>query len=734
MKVLLQVLLVVGAFGLTACGGGGDSGSSSSHSSSSSLSSSSSSSSSSSVASLSTSSESSVSLSSSSSQNSSSSSETSSGSSETSSSQAQVSVKISAKVNGFDLEGDSTALDSAKLSISLLLLDAEGQVLSEESPSATAYTGQDELRFSSQLSGAGATNLVLNLSYPGYTSYARKLDAAEELSVDAKLQELPQQQVAVTDKASVSGRQVQGFNISVSADSDSLQRDRLSIQIPASLLPEGTEQLDVALRSFDPNQPEDAEFFPGAYADSAGNKLASVAFNFADINTPAGEPLVQALQKARQQKQKAGAGMQKAEAEEPVIINREIPASSCALLESLGDSAPNIDGFQVPVYTYNPSSGLWDLLGQGSLYDDAGALVPAGQSSFDCANHRYTLEILVTSDIFLSQWWNLDYPLAFEQPQDYCALVQVKNPDDQLLAGVTGFVYDGDSEYNFASTYFTSDSQGQALIRVAQAASNADLQAQAMFFNAGDLGYVSHTIELGSDCTNPPLQVLELARPQLCEVSGNVRFTDNQPVARDLVYGYSTDTSETWGFDYGLTDEQGDFRLNLPCAGQYELFNFSANLQQQENTRHFAFDGTLGSDELSDDGKAVVMQNLQVDYTQPILFASYNPGTQLLTLTAFGYYDAFPLQAQVTIADATTQQQLASFSGQLDLQTENSDDEFAFYHVGVYSKTLALPSGASYYSMRVNFSDALGQSWSDEDAVVFITDEQASETSLEDDF
>src|SRR5690606_15364753 len=179
------------------------------------------------------------------------------------------------------------------------------------------------------------------------------------------------------------------------------------------------------------NEPEDAQLFPGAYADSDGNNLVSVAFNFTEINTATGEPLVQAMRKARQQKVAKAGGLHKVAEDEPVIINRQIPLQSCRLLECLGDSDPLTAGFQVPVYTYNPNSGVWDLIGHGTIYNEAGVMSLEDQKIFDCENQNYYLEILVTNEIFLSEWWNLDYPLTFSQPVNFCARIQIKNSEGE---------------------------------------------------------------------------------------------------------------------------------------------------------------------------------------------------------------------------------------------------------------------------------------------------------------
>lgn len=635
----------------------------------------------------------------------------SSGSSSSNSS-AIILVKLNGAINAFTVEGDGTQLDAELIDIELHMLDSKEQIVASATPIASSYNS-DELRFSADLSGAGATSIAVTVSYPGYTSFSRKLDAKETINLDAKLQAVTILAVEPDTMTSISGVTVEGFNIAVSSDNDDSQSDSLLIQIPASLLPEGTESLDVAVRTFDPNDPDDAEFFPGAYADSDGNQLASVAFNFAEINTDAGEPLMAAMQKARQQKLAKAGGSQKMLAEEPVVINRQIPAQSCDLLESLGDSATDQVGFQVPVYTYNPGSGLWDLLGQGTVYNADGQQVVATQNVFDCETENFYLEILVTNEIFLSDWWNLDYPLVFNQPTDYCAQIQVKNPDGQVLRGINGYVMDNDNSFDFASSYFTTDDEGKASIRVAQSAASPDLSAEIIFFSDDQFGYVTHTVTLSSDCTTSLVQPVELVRPQLCDVSGTVLYESGAPVTRNLIYGISTDTSPVYAFDFTNSNESGSYRLNLPCGGHYELFNFAALINQESVFQLTRIDGNLDADELSDSGDSVVMKPVVIVPGQPIMIGTYDESTNSLMLNAYSTFDAFPMTAQIVIKSSDGEITHQTFNDTFTVDTLSNDDELNYYFIGNLTRDIDLPASANGYLFEVTVTDALGKTWAD---------------------
>ncbi|HTF97625.1 MAG TPA: hypothetical protein VL995_15925 [Cellvibrio sp.] len=650
----------------------------------------------------------------------------SSASSQTSSLGA-VSVKIDGTINAVDELGDPVIIDPELITIEVHLLDQQDQALHSLTPVASSYNDEESLRFSADLRGDNSGTVAVTVSYPGYTSYSQKLDAENSIAVNAKLQAVTVQNVEVDEATSISGAVVEGFNIAVSADDDAQQRDSMKIQIPSSLLPEGTQSLDVAVRTFDPSNEEDKEFFPGAYADSDGNQLASVAFNFAEINTDAGEPLQKAMRKARQAKIAKAGGAHKVAADEKVIINRQIPVGSCRLLEQLGDSDASTAGFQVPVYTYNPNSGLWDLLGHGTIYSEAGEMVDESQTAFDCENTNFYLEILVTNDIFLSNWWNLDYPITFTQPTNYCARIQIKNSEGETLSGVTGYVWDENGDYDFSPVNFTTDSQGIAHIQIQQSA--AETQATVYFYDVKSYGFVKQTIALSTNCAAPDVQVIELVRPAMCSVSGNISFKNGQPVEREFVYALGTQDVSEPGFDFANSDADGNYRLSLPCGRQYRMAPISlvmANLGDINSWLLTDTDGTLQADEQSDDGKSIVMKPIQLDFTKPLVQGYYSYETNEATVDFYSNYAAFPMTYSATVYSEDGKTNYGTLTGNVAV-SGIGNEELAFFNMGRITVSIDLPEQPEgyEYQIKLDIADAFNNIWLDVPAAISIgTDDE----------
>jgi hypothetical protein len=727
MSILFRACVLSAATCLVACGGGSDNPNPKPSSSSSSVN----------VSSLLSSSvlSSTLAVSSSSapatvsSESTSNSSESIASSSSQNSSMVSVMTKIDGTVSAFDEIGNSVELDSELLDIQVNLLDSNNQSLQSVKPIAGSYGSEKSVRFNADLSGTDPGSVTITVSYPGYTSYSRKLEAKSAIQFDAKLQWVPVQTVGISEATSISGAAVEGFTINVSAADDEMQRDSMQIQIPGSLLPEGTESLDVAVRTFDPNDGDDKQFFPGAYADSDGNQLASVAFNFAEINTATGEPVLQAMRKARQAKIAKAGGAYKTAADEPVIINRQIPVASCGLLETLGDSDSLGVGFQIPVYTYNPVTGVWDLLGQGTIYNEQGELVSESQQEFDCESVKFYLEILVTNEIFLSDWWNLDYPLTFSQPVDYCARVKLQNPEGESLAGVSGIVSDENGAMDFASGYFTTDAQGVADVKVAQ--SGVESQATLYFYEMGEFGFVKKAITLSSNCASPDIQVIELERLSMCSISGSLSFKNGQPVEREMVYALSDTNSLVFGVDYINSDKQGNYRLSLPCKGMYQVAPVSRLWGDLDNDpwARVSTDGAAQADELSDDGQSVVMKPIQLDYMKPLVQSYYVDETNDLWLHFFSNYSAFPMSYTATITSEDGQTNYGTLTGTVSADTvDNEENAFFFFNIGEVQLKHDLPvqADSSLFLLKLDITDAFNNKWPDIQTAIIIQDVDGS--------
>lgn len=637
--------------------------------------------------------------------------------------------KVSGIIECRDTDGSAIDIDETEsFVITISLLDEQNRVISSKPLSILSSLGQADtgLQFKGELSGADAKFFVIQISKEGFTDYSRRFDVAAEINIKATLSRVPAEIISLSTAETISGAAVDGFNFSVSDKGDPEETGAregiadLTVSIPKSALPAGTTSIDVKMQAFNPNDARDAEYFPGAYADSAGNKLLSVAFNYTDITTNKGVSLRKMAASAKgNQSMLQKLGWNKADAE-PVIINRKIPSNSCSALMQMGDSSKEFPGFQVPVYVSNPATGLWDLLGQGTVYSDSGDLVAENFKEFDCSSIEYVLEIKTSNEIFISNWWNLDYPLVFEQPVKLCAYVQLLDEASQPIANNTLFIHDDDEERSFSAETFVTDDEGKVHIETYSLdAMDADTSIELVLYAKDYLSTVKKTITLSSSCALTTPVVIKTPVPAICKVEGLIQNKAGQLLAKNLVYA-SGELGSGAMPAYGVSDSQGKYSLDVHCNKNYDLVDYFSWLPQLSETgvvvsgSKFSVNSNVSGSELLDDGRKAVLQNVIADEPRPFgyVFSTDRNNANQIRFQFFYGGNAYPLTYSFDAVDAKTQKVYAHFSGTLtenDLSPLKEFEEINIGYGGTYiADTIVWPSELFSLTVVGEIKDAAG--------------------------
>jgi hypothetical protein len=566
-------------------------------------------------------------------------------------------------------------------------------------PLAGADQSQTKFTINADISGVNAKALLVDIRHEGFTSFSRRTPIESSIYLQANLATLTESIVMPTQAVSISGATTNGFTLEAKDSTDG--KPSMSISIPASSLPTGTGSLTAAIKTYDPNDPEDAQYFPGSYADSTGNGLVSVAFNYADVKTNTGESLQSIARNDRILRQKPGA-LAFLDPPEPVIINRDIPTSSCSTLEKLGDANTELAGFQIPVYTYNPKSGLWDLLGYGSVFTDSGVVVPADTKNFNCSVNNYVLEIKVTNEIFLSDWWNLDYPLQFTLPKKRCANVHIVNEANEPLSGVYGLI-SGNSE--FSSQYFVSDENGNADVSVDVFSDDVTVANFSIWGNGGAYG----TFNLSSTCP-AAAQTIVIKRPQLCKIKGHVQYSSGKNVRNIGIYAFrENNIFVEYFYAFTTTDNDGNYTLDVACNNPYTVQTI---FWKKEDFTGVNVNGKSEPNELSDDGKQVTLTSV-VFATPPFettFLTGYDAELKEGLVVFYGMYDAFPISYDLQLKNTVTGEVVANAQGTLEFDTSLSEYDSVgwFLRTGQIKVPVALPSDLTNYSVVGSYTDGFG--------------------------
>lgn len=661
---------------------------------------------------------------------------------------SKLSTLISGSVYLKDSANDDVDLDSAdSVSVTLSLLDSTGKVIAASSPklieSVTSGSHQGT-PFTAELSGTDAKTIVVLVSKPGFSDFARRLDFSAGVNLTATLTQLQEITLNTTQVTSISGKALDGYNVSVKnsngtqeiVSGESSDIADLSVSIPQSALPSGTSSVDVKMQAFNPNNPDEAQSFPGAYQDSTGNKLLSVAFNYTDLKTNAGVSLKKIAQKTRdsrlQAQKQSGktitptqyakqVAQKSGVAAEPVIINRRIPNESCLSLSQLGDANTTQAGFQVPVYTYNPTSGLWDLLGYGTLFNEQGGLVPADQKTFACDINTYVLEIEATNEIFLSNWWNLDYPLVFTKPVTLCANIELHDEGNKPVSSAILFVTDDDETRSISAETVVTDANGRVHIEVLSLDKVPDLSAKVQVFHASLLSdYKQAPITLSESCSmdTPPV-IVQVAIPELCDAKGRVVNADGAPLANRYVMAgdfTNTNTNSYLFPAFAITDATGNYDLSLECKQNYQVIEYFSAIFNIDANGQFPTDfvtnvnAVVGTSEVSDNGKIAVLKDLPVSATKPISYV-YNAENSQSQLTFGVLYlgTDFPLTYKFSLVDSE-KKVVSQFSGSLaatDFITNSAENPFPYVQLN-FDHKLPASTDTVFYQVDGEITDSKG--------------------------
>lgn len=572
----------------------------------------------------------------------------------------------------------------------------------------------DEVTISSGSAGSFAASIkmndtggyiVLEVTKDGFTSSSKRVDfdSPDEVNLSAELDAVNTVVSTVGTTLKASGEPMQAFTFGVIRYKDGTKKalsgsrlkaakavggatTELELIIPADSVPAETTTLIGKIQTYDSSNPDDAANFPGAYMDSSGNKLVSLAFDYMNITDDNGQNLGSLVQGAK------ASGKLKKSQTDPTVITRWVPAGSCenllrdvvcdetdattGLCKKVKNDDGNTDGvFQVPVYTYNPRKGDWTLLGLGKLdtnndgSSDAADAVdytlaapttsPADHKDYQkyCKDNGGTyLRIEVTNEDFIASYWNLDYPLIFETPTEVCIEKTFVDSEGNKLAGLYASLYDDDyNPQSFSSVYKSTDSNGKVKLKtVLTANTDTDRTAILSYYNPFTYNYETETVTLG-DSPACETKTNTLTKPKRCGLEGKVTDEAGTPKTNQYVWIYGSYPSYFYTWKY--TDGSGNFSAETPCEQDlnvYTGYDWTEKARFNVNWKVDTDPSTTIEGESSDTNDKVVIDNIKLGNIAPYGYgylSTYSiKAAGSATAWVYGYdYDGnYPLSYSIT--------------------------------------------------------------------------------------
>ncbi len=141
-------------------------------------------------------------------------------------------------------------------------------------------------------------------------------------------------------------------------------------------------------RSYDPDEGENEEVFPGEFSEGENIPLNSTVFVWMVAQDADGNPMVGPFAP-------------------PAIIRLKVPSSQWQDLEDL--TPGQNDGISIPIYSYNYDNGYWERRQNGILTDENGNPIPEGEEA-NIRNGTYLGNVFAQFQADHFSWWNVDYP------------------------------------------------------------------------------------------------------------------------------------------------------------------------------------------------------------------------------------------------------------------------------------------------------------------------------------
>ncbi len=550
------------------------------------------------------------------------------------------SLLASASVRKAAASATPTVLTDAKVTITVLKADGSKSTTFSKTNAQGAYSAQ-------VVASAGETITVL-IEKDGYTSLNKtikvKSDDNSQYTVSGNVAQASVQVVqAAAGVFKAGGGTGPGFRFGLTrrasgalipfAGSDQVRTaaaagsiPELDISIPASWAPDATA-ITSQLAAFNPNKPAEREMFPGDFVGVGGGSvgaakavideypLESVAFFQSKVTPNNGEPLSPTV----------ATGASKAAAESTVIY-KYIPSDGCTAVQKYTDRDDDAtNGIQMPIYSYNSSTGKWIYIGEGTMktYDySTGAYTTVdadpSASTLDylaCGTTDYYFEIIANE---WYTWWNLDYPLMFAQPEITTISGRVVN---QNGAAISGAYLVADGYANGGNTYSTTYAATDGTFSLDLTLGDGKTAANYVFTAYDYSTYPALTTAFSSQVPDPTVTTgtnsvgdVVITNTLTCTVSGNI----SPATAWTWLDLYTDDYTF---YNYVSTDASGNFTSKAPCGKPI-------NLSTWQNSLVVNVDGFQVADtEKSDDASTVVVTDIILVNNAPEawLWVSPNP-------------------------------------------------------------------------------------------------------------
>lgn len=430
-------------------------------------------------------------------------------------------------------------------------------------------------------------------------------------------------------------------------------------------LKDGIEGIRADIKNYTPNDPDDMNNFPTT--DSDDGELISAGFDFSKLtDSNDGSKIFNQAEISSAQV-------------EPEVYAYATKYVDCSNL--LGDMTEGDDKYTVNVYVLK--NGVWKNIGQAYIVESWDSETSKDPASV-CSDTLYEYARLEITDPDFA-WVNLDYPLTWlssTEITELCAEITFEADDNTTLNDKYIYLeyYDDDSTKSFSGGY-TYASNSKATISIL-ANDPTDTSATVAYSNPFTYAKETQDITLGiSDCNKITITV---DNPLKCELNGEVLDEEGLPLSSKYIYIYDNDTYAYYG--YGITDNNGEFTVKVPCGAVLKAY-------YKSEPKYAKVDDVKNLDEVDTDKISFIKENEPPSCYGYLSTYSYKiGGSHSVYLYAYDYENDYPVSYEL------------SENNEIVSNGEFGQNEYSYKEHKVSSK------GAGNYSYTLNVTDSKGKS------------------------
>ena len=339
------------------------------------------------------------------------------------------------------------------------------------------------------------------------------------------------------------------------------------VVIPTSSIPDNVSQLNVSMAEFG-NNPSDFQSFPGefkgtGYPQTRGSddevQLKSIAFMYLNITDQDGNKV----------NFKEGKGSIKGIQCSNFIITIDVPKNQ---IKYLKDDETGNGKYDVPVWAYNPETGLWDYVTEGQLYYNDNSSPVADNATLDNSTSYYVQACVPPNWTYM----NLDYGLwAGEKPVDVKLCVKATDQNGNPVSNI--FVYaSGKGDTGNTMVYSSTDSSGTAKLTLPVPYGKIDSLKNSYSYTWSGKIVDWRSMNIQPDITKGQGDCdyelnFTVNNPFTAKIEVKLEDKNGNPLTYRFATVYELDNSTWTPYDSLVSDDNGTFIFSVKPNVEYKI-------------------------------------------------------------------------------------------------------------------------------------------------------------------